>query len=319
MFAAAKALKRFHVPSGRWVDVFRAIKDAEALMMFRPLGRMSGGYLCGEDIATGVLINANHPLSRQRMTAAHELGHLVFRHQSTVDIADDDFQLATKSGTDEEKLAESFARWFLMPHDLIDSSMLSLGVEELRTPVDLYRLSLYLGTSYEATARHVLNAKRASRARSQAWLKEKPITIKRELTSGVALADARSDVHVLYFHESNTFRLARVQDLFVLHLPERPATGYRWNLAPGAREHFEVMRDEYVNVPAEDDRTSAEVTRRFVLQARTVEFPLRTRLVLSNTRRWDPHEPVQTFELDVELETIERVGVAFAEENLVAA
>jgi predicted secreted protein len=164
-----------------------------------------------------------------------------------------------------------------------------------------------------------VNAKRASRTRSQEWLKEKPIALKRQLTSGVVLADARSDVHVLGLHESNTTRVARGQDIFVLDLPERPATGYRWSLEPTAREHFEVMRDEYVNVPAEDDRTSAEATRRFVLQAQTVKSPRCTRLVLSNTRRWDPQEPVQTFKLDVQLETVERTGLAFAEDYLVAA
>jgi len=63
MLAAAKAATRLDVPKGRWVDVFAALRQSEALVMFQPLASLSGGYLRGDDIATGVIINTRFLVS----------------------------------------------------------------------------------------------------------------------------------------------------------------------------------------------------------------------------------------------------------------
>lgn len=320
MFAAAQASKKYNVRSDRWVDVFAAVRAANALMMFQPLRHMSGAFLDGEDVERGVLVNSNHPLSRQRMTAAHELGHLVLGHKSVVDIAaDDEFQLATKSQTDDERLAESFARWFLMPHALIDSAMQAMGQEKLSTPSDVYRLSLYLGTSYQSTATHVVAAQRATKGHSEVWLKQAPAKVKAALSEGLQLDDAWSDVHVLQYFETGTARIARQGDLFILHLPERPTTGFRWVLSAQSERWFKPLRDDYDKVPADDELSGGTSVRRFALQVRTIDEPIPERLTLHNVRSWEPDRPVQTFTVEVHLETPKRLGIPFPEEYLVAA
>jgi len=254
------------------------------------------------------------------MSAAHELGHLVFKHESTIDLAaGEGFEPVIAGRSEAEKLAESFARWFLMPHHLIDAGLASLGIENLSTEQDVYRLSLFMGTSYDATARQVVHAKRASYAKSQTWIRKKPVHTKRALCDGFALRDARNDVHVLDLRESEGYRLARPFDLLVLHLPERPATGYRWALPERMFENFELKADDYINIPSGDERTGVVSTRRIALEVRDVESPRDIVLTAYNVRLWEPEKSVQSFILDVRIETLTRKGVAFAEDVLVAA
>ena len=68
--------------SGR-VDIFDVIEREGIWLMFQKLD-IYGMYLRTPQ-SSGIILNAQHPLSLQRYTAAHEYGHHVMEHQVSVD------------------------------------------------------------------------------------------------------------------------------------------------------------------------------------------------------------------------------------------
>ena len=86
------AAARLHVESdtraamrhlGGNIDVFGAALREKLPLVLRPLGGLLGAYI--PDPIPGVLVTTRRPLSIQRFTAAHELGH--FRNGSNSDLA----------------------------------------------------------------------------------------------------------------------------------------------------------------------------------------------------------------------------------------
>ena len=55
------------------VDVIAAALDLDVSLLFRPLKGLLGAYLPFP--APGILVTTERPLSIQRFTAAHEVGH----------------------------------------------------------------------------------------------------------------------------------------------------------------------------------------------------------------------------------------------------
>src|SRR6266404_355005 len=168
MLAAAHAHKDYGVDTTRRIDVFAVIEQAELILGFEPMPKLSGAYYAG----AGVLINANHPLARQRYTAGHELGHHVFGHETSVDPLVDPLTSwgATTHWPPHEKQAEAFAAWFLMPKRLVETSLEQLELQRPQTAEDVYAVALRLGTSFEATARHLRNLRLAEASQVKAWL-----------------------------------------------------------------------------------------------------------------------------------------------------
>jgi len=81
MGAAHRAHRDFGIDPRSRVDVFGALRQAGAYVFFSPLKSMYGAYLPSKD-SLPVLINSNLPLSTQRYTAAHELGHVFLKHKT---------------------------------------------------------------------------------------------------------------------------------------------------------------------------------------------------------------------------------------------
>src|SRR5262249_24109340 len=83
MLAAFRHLQDIRVDETRPIDVFSLIEDSGIWLVFQPLKSLWGAYLPGS--TPGILINSERPNSVQRLTAAHELGHFVMKHQTSVD------------------------------------------------------------------------------------------------------------------------------------------------------------------------------------------------------------------------------------------
>src|SRR5689334_18842392 len=134
------------------IDVFAAIQTLDLPLLLRPLQGLLGAYLTQP--APGVLVTTQRPMSIQRFTASHELGHFMLRHDPSLD---DESMLrrmpmASQPTEDfQEVEADAFAVAFMLPRWLIGwhAERQRWKVTDFRRPSAVYQLALRLGASYE--------------------------------------------------------------------------------------------------------------------------------------------------------------------------
>src|SRR5258708_5791887 len=140
---------------GGGVDVFGVVVGLRVPLLLRPLKGLLGAYL--PHPIPGVLVTTERPLSIQRFTTSHELGHFSLQHLPSLDDESILRRMAMPDAPDEPNMqeteADAFAIGFLMPRWLIEWHCQRQGwlARDLATPRNVYQLSLRLGASYEAT------------------------------------------------------------------------------------------------------------------------------------------------------------------------
>lgn len=216
--AAAEAREELELDSLERIDIFDAIVHDGLKLMFRPLKGVAGFYEPARGAASaGVLINANHPLAMQRYSAAHEYGHHIFGDGRQVDRDGEPHpQSAT---TPEERRAEAFASWFLMPPEAVRNVLRRLGLERPATPADAYALSLRLGVSYRAICTHLPSLKLASAAIGRSWAALSLKAIKQELSATPPPGSWKNDVWALAVSDAQAPLVVRCGDRLLLDLP----------------------------------------------------------------------------------------------------
>lgn len=294
----------------RPIDVFEAIKRVGLVLAFAPLGRVSGLYL-PEQPTGGILLHQGHPRTRQRYTAGHELGHHVFGHAAEID---GDLEAAlqrsdVQTWPDAEKEAEAFGAWFLMPRRLMKHGLRELGISKPRDPLDVYALSLWLGTSYTATARQLAVARLAGAAEVNAWVKVQPRTLKQALAGELTPDDMRNDVWWLDARHNRNPIDARPGDRLVLTLDEIPSAGYSWrfsDLPAGVRLLADSYEDNWEPdlthpASAEEELVGGGHPRSMVLEIDPEARESVERLGLVKDQEWDQNPPSDEFELLVSI------------------
>jgi Zn-dependent peptidase ImmA (M78 family) len=218
--AAAQAHRDLGIDTNCFpIDVYRAIEDAGMVLMWRPLPRLFGWYFAGP--RPGILLNNQLDYGSQRHTAAHELGHHILGHGTRADLDLDPLTDRRAGWTEVEKTAEAFASWFLMPRHAVLKALSQLGRERIEEPVDVYLLSLLLGTPYRSTVRHLPNLRLISRESAQSWLKVPPNRIKSGLDPGVDAPHSRKpDVWVINRSFADSTITMRIGDRLVVELDE---------------------------------------------------------------------------------------------------
>lgn len=139
-------------------DVIGLLHGEGLMVAGQKADKLFGAYLPAnpaEGTPGGVWLNADMSVPNQRHTAAHELGHHIFRHGAVLDE-----DIASLSGgrplSFDEACAEAFAAWVLMPHAVLELALRMLSDDPRNpTPLEIYRVALALGTTYRGTARHV--------------------------------------------------------------------------------------------------------------------------------------------------------------------
>jgi hypothetical protein len=209
--AAAKAHAELRVDlGGVSVDVVTALGTAGLVVMWRQMPQLFGAYINEPDSTPGVLINQGLPRPARRYTCGHELGHHWMRHSTSLDdgstidtVAREEIDMMPpanrrRTWPDQEKLAEAFATWFLMPRRMVANALDVLNLNKPRDSVDTYQLALLLGTSYRTTVRHLPNLRLADGSATAAWSKVAPGRLKAQLDAGVSPPASRyGDVWVI--------------------------------------------------------------------------------------------------------------------------
>ena len=307
--AALHAHRTYRVDRQRRVEVFDVLTAAGSDVFFRPLKKVCGAYLPGDGPVPAVLINSNMPLSRQRYTAAHEFGHLFLGHSvvsldKVVGMADGEGNAVSseerKNWTDEDRIAETFAAFFLMPRALVEASLRELRASTL-TPEIVYLLSLKLGTSYLATVNHMQTLGKLNYARAAEFRKIEPKTIKGGISGHLA---RRHDVWILDEHWNGQPIYPAVEDTIVVRLAEIPTSGYTW-VWHGQPESLRVLEDGFADEPTEEIGGSR--VRELVMEVSS-EAHAET-IDLERRQPWDDHdEPSAHFSFDIFPQQMRKTG-----------
>lgn len=185
MIAAAQAHSDLEVARGGYVDVFAALSSGGITVMGQRLGQLFGAYFGPEAHGPAVLLNSEFDETAMRHTAAHELGHHRFRHGTKTDEHLDALEAwGQRHWPEPEMQAEAFAAWFLMPLSTVNQAMAAIGLSCVSRPDEAYQLSLWLGTSFRGTVRHLVHLKKISSRQAEAWSAVSPSELRRPLDHG---------------------------------------------------------------------------------------------------------------------------------------
>jgi len=296
---------------GGSVDVFAAIQTLDLPLLLRPLQGLLGAYL--SDPGPGVLVTTHRPLSIQRFTAAHELGHFSLRHQPSLD---DESILRRMSmqvqptGDFQEVEADAFAVEFMMPRWLISwhAALQSWTVSDFGRPNVVYQLALRIGASYEATCWTLVRHRFIQLAQARELLRTQPRELKVALLEAYRPQDYRGDVWLLTERDAGARIDGSRNDLFVIRLEEHSGGGYLWDIDQIKASGFAIVRDELEAI--HDEGVGGPVIRRVTA---TPPDTYRGRLALDERRPWDPDPPLSTLAVEVDLTGPEEVGLSRAE------
>jgi len=155
---------------------------------------MEGIYLKEEE--PKILLSALRPLPRRNFTCAHELGHHIFGHGSTVDELLEDSD-KPKTFNPEEFLVDSFAGFLLMPILAVRKAFVSRGWDVASaTPLQIFTIACNFGVGYETLIAHMTyTLKIISSSQAALLLKSTPKAIRQDAlghssTDPLIVADA---------------------------------------------------------------------------------------------------------------------------------
>lgn len=228
------------------VDVFDLIAALDTPLMVRPLDGLLGAFV--NVPIPGIMITTQRPLSIQRFTAAHELGHSTLRHQPSLD---DEAQVLRRApGRDlspgfQETEADAFAAALLMPRWLITAHCARQGwrAVDLERPQVVYQLALRLGVSFEAMTRTLERYDLLDAGRRQTILATRPRTLKVELLGDFTPPSYHGDVWLLTEKDQGGRIDGSRGDLFVIRVRELGSAGYLWDFDTLQASGLVVLRD----------------------------------------------------------------------------
>ncbi|MEU6071052.1 ImmA/IrrE family metallo-endopeptidase [Streptomyces sp. NPDC047082] len=196
MIAAAQAHEALAIAADAYVDVFGGLRRAGVEVMGRRLGGLLGLYIDTSHGGPACLLNIGLEEVSMRHTAAHELGHHLMGHGTSIDHQEQSSGRWGEGWPQHEREAEAFASWFLMPRPAARAALVRCGLARPQSPLDVYRMARWMGTPYATTVRHLVRLKVIDRPIETVWLKYSPGSLKAQLADGLPL-EPQAHIHLL--------------------------------------------------------------------------------------------------------------------------
>lgn len=301
------------------VDVFAIIADLDLPLMIRPLKGLLGAYI--DTPAPGILVTTERPLSIQRFTAAHELGHRLMGHRPSLD---DEDQILRRGSVEalrqrdrldnyQEAEADAFAAALMMPKWLIQLHCTRQGwrLSDLHRPHIVYQLSLRLGASYEATTRTLERHAMISHDTRDALIAVPRKSLKAALLGEFIPKNYKADVWRITERDQGGRIEGSRNDHLVFALTEKSASGYLWDMSSVETGGFRTISDH--RTANEADTIGGACTRR--LLAAATEEALGA-LALKHARPWEREAPLNSLSIRVDFTGPEAKGLSRAERRL---
>ncbi len=262
------------------VEIFDVIEDERIWLLFQRLRSLYGAYKRYGD-ASGIVINSQHPLTLQRYTAAHEYGHHVLGHAAS---ADDQTRIIFRKSHDPREIAaQAFAGEFLMPLQLVNYALRTMGISGRDLPLtarQVYQLALELGVSYTAAVTQLVGQHKLTVSTGRRLQQESPLALKTSL-AGLRPADSWADVWLLDESQEGRQFAPRLRDEIHVMLAETPSTGYVWQLVDPAPSVLALIDDQFET--EDDDVIGASGTRHVAFRVANAGA---SRIRLEKRRPW---------------------------------
>ncbi len=149
---AARLVARYGLGNRTSFDITGVVLELGIPLLYRPLDGLWGATITVAGMS-GMLVTSKLPRHVQRFTLAHELGHVILGHQTSLD---DTVGFLGRHGAtsrpDAEIAADTFASELLAPRNLMLASARRHGwtKREMVNPATIYQLALRLGISFKA-------------------------------------------------------------------------------------------------------------------------------------------------------------------------
>ena len=285
------------------IDVFRMLIKRNIPVMFRPLKGLLGAFI--DEPEKGIIVTSQRPLTVQRFTAAHELGHEALGHEASFD--DEDILtralFVTQASYDPREIqANAFASHLLTPWWLIARHMNQQGWtrDNLANPIVVYQLSLRMGSSYSATCYALEGNKGINEQTREALLEVKPKSIKQSLVQQYEPENWYGDVWVVTDRDNGMTLEGSRSDVVVLRFQEHPSSGYLWQFGELADAGFAIESDAHEASSAEA-QIGGVVFRTVIAKAQR-DSGARGHVSLREVRPWKAlAEPLRSLELNIDL------------------
>jgi Zn-dependent peptidase ImmA (M78 family) len=287
------------------IDVFDMLVQNDIPVMYRPLKGRLGAFL-NENGSRGVLVTTERPLSVQRFTAAHELGHAMLEHEPSIDADSVLFRypVADRVSSDyslEEIQANVFASQLLIPRWLLAKHMKRQGWKPADVTRDevVYQLSLRLGVSYAAICHALQRNEVIDRGQCERLVSVPPRTIKKRLLGSHSPDDWRRDVWVITERDDGILLEGSHDDLVVVKVKEHSGSGYLWRLDDLESAGFAVVRDNLED--DSDDDSYGGIMFRTVIAEPKEDSGAEGHVLLQETRPWQANgDALHSLKLDVD-------------------
>ena len=287
-------------------DIIGAVAERNIPLLFRPLDKLWGAFISVNDEERGIIVTTKRGLPVQRFTLAHELGHLLLGHQTSLDeTIEFAGRNAPASRPPQEAAADTFASELLAPKRLLLASAKRHGWtrDKLHQPGKIYQLSLRLGISYQAACWALITSDVLTRQEATRLQTTSVKDLKRALAPTLgSITNSWMDVWALTAADSETLLEAGSNDLFAVHVQDNASAGYVWRLVDANAE------TEIVDERSPDPKHAYGARSGRVLYVR-FKAPGVHHLVFEHIRPWS-RATLARIEIDIDGHGRERGGWA---------